>query len=135
MKVKTILSLTLMVALTGCAGSGRYWADAGGAAGGAALAHHLSDGNAAWTAGGAVAGVGLAEGGRALFNRAEQKAYQRGLEQGRSDAVKEIYWRQQQAHRPAPGVARTTLYPIQLPEQEVDGVIYQPSTQYLRIQR
>lgn len=135
MIAKTSIPLILLLGVTGCAGPGRIIGSLTGAAGGAALGHHLSDGNAAWTVAGAAGGVLLAEGAMALSSRAEQKAYQRGLDKGHSDAVKEAYWKQQNAHRPAPESSRATLYPIQFPEQEVDGVVYQPTTRFLRIHR
>jgi hypothetical protein len=31
-------------------------------------------------------------------------------------------------------VGHLRLYPVQLPEQRIDGVIFQPSTKYLRIE-
>ncbi len=135
MKTRTILSLILLLGATGCAGPARIVANLAGAAGGAALLNHFSNGNTAWTVAGAAGGVLAAEGAMALSSRAEQKAYQRGFDKGRGDAVKEAYWKQQDSHRPSPDASRTTLYPIQLPEQEVDGVFYQPTTRYMRINR
>ena len=63
------------------------------------------------------------------------QSYQTGYDKGRSDAVKQQYWlyvSMQQAKAGDDG--RVRLYPVHLPEQVIDGVILQPTTQYLRIE-
>lgn len=120
--------------LTGCAAT-RTLSDAGFGAGGAALANELSHGNPAAIAGAAAGGVLVSEGLRYAANKEEAKAYQSGYDKGRSDAVKQQYWLlvHQQSH--APGTdEHVRLYPVHLPEQTIDGVTFQPTTKYLRIE-
>jgi hypothetical protein len=132
--MKTILPLLLIALLgAGCAGTRPASAVALGA-GGAALANELSDGDPLITAAGAAGGVILSEGLHYAARKQAEKAYTNGYEKGRSDAVKQQYWlmvRQQrtQAHDP-----NIRFYEIPLPEQTIDGVIFQPTTKYLRIE-
>ena len=62
------------------------------------------------------------------------KAFANGYDKGKSDAVKQQYWlyvSMQHQHNETDSVR---LYPVQLPEQRIDGVTFQPSTKYLRIE-
>jgi hypothetical protein len=52
-----------------------------------------------------------------------------GYDKGKSDAVKQQYWQKQRNQ-----VGSVRLYPVQLPEQRIDGVTFQPSTKLLRIE-
>ncbi len=126
--IPAVLSL-----LTGCAAT-RTLSDVGLGAGGAALAHELSDGNPVATAAGAAGGVLLSEGFHYLAGKQSAKAYAAGYDKGKSDAVKQQYWLYvaQQRHRNQ--VSNVRLYPVQLPEQRIDGVTFQPTTKYLRIE-
>ena len=86
-------------------------------------------------AGGAAGGVLLGEGLHAANAKLNGQSYQTGYDKGRSDAVKQQYWlyvSMQQAKAGDDG--RVRLYPVHLPEQVIDGVILQPTTQYLRIE-
>lgn len=133
----TILTLIVSTAFAGlfagCAAS-RPITDATLGAGGAYLGHELSNGNPAATAGGAAAGVLLGEGIHYVAGKQADKAYAAGYDKGKSDAVKQQYWLyvslQQQRNR----VSNVRLYPVSLPEQRIDGVTFQPSTKYLRIE-
>src|SRR5882724_404327 len=82
------VSLSLLI---GCAAT-RTLSDAGLGAGGAALAHELSDGNPIATAAGAAGGVLVSEGLHYAARKQADKAYQAGYDKGRSDAVKQQYW-------------------------------------------
>ena len=62
------------------------------------------------------------------------KAYSTGYDKGKSDAVKQQYWLYVAMQQQRNQVANVRLYPVKLPEQRVDGVTFQPSTKYLRIE-
>ena len=87
------------------------------------------------TAAGAAGGVALSEGAYYLSSKEAQEAYVNGYDKGRSDAVKQQYWlfvALQQAKAGDEG--RVRLYPVHLPEQVIDGVIFKSTTQNLRIE-
>ena len=119
---------------TGCTGI-RTISDVGLGAGGAALGAALSKNNPAAIAGSAAGGVAISEAANYLASREADKSYQSGYDKGRSDAVKQQYWlyvSMQQAKAGDNG--RVRLYEVNLPEQVIDGVIFQPTTQLLRIE-
>ena len=135
--MKTLKLLVLVIAaasLAGCAAT-RTISDVGFGAGGAALGGSLSKNNPAAIAGGAAAGVLLSEGLHYAAGKESKAAYQTGYDRGRSDAVKQQYWLyvslQQQTGN---GRSHVRLYEVHLPEQVIDGVIFQPTTQFLRIE-
>jgi hypothetical protein len=135
---KSLLIIPLACAVclfTGCAAVTRTATDVGLGAGGAALGGVLSKGNPAAVAGGAVGGVVLGEGLHYANSKQNDKSYQTGYDKGRSDAVKQQYWlyvSMQQAKAGDEG--RIRLYQVHLPEQVIDGVIFKPTTQNLRIE-
>jgi hypothetical protein len=135
--MKSQLLLLLAIALlTGCAGTQRIVTDAAAGAGGAAIGHELSHGNAWATAGGAAAGVAVGEGVNYLNQNATQRARADGYNNGRSDAVKQQYWvmvNQQKAAEGNPD-EKISLYDIPIPEQQIDGVNLKPTTKTLRIE-
>jgi len=104
------------------------------AAGGAAMANKLSGGNVAATAAGAAGGVILSEGLHYAASKEAQKAYQTGYDKGRSDAMKQQYWLYVDMQRARNRTDRVRLYEVRLPEQEIDGVTFKPTTKYLRIE-
>jgi len=128
-----ILPIASIALLTGCAAT-RTISDVGLGAGGAVLAHELSDGNPVATAAGAAGGVLLSEGLHYAAKKQSEKAYVTGYEKGRSDAVKQQYWLYVDMQKPRNRVDNVRLYEVQLPEQRIDGVIFKPSTKYLRIE-
>jgi outer membrane lipoprotein SlyB len=121
------------ILLGGCS-STRPIGDVALGAGGAVLGNQLSEGNPVATAAGAVGGVLLSEGLHYLANKQSQKSYLAGYDKGKSDAVKQQYWLQVGQQREPTSSPSVRLYPIQLPEQRIDGVVFQPSTKYLRIE-
>jgi hypothetical protein len=128
----SILFVLLLVA--GCAAV-RPVTDMALGAGGGALANDLSHGNPGITAAGAAGGVLLSEGAFYLSGKQSDKAYVTGYEKGRSDAVKQQYWiqiHQQQQQKTLP--ENISLYAIPIPEQNIDGVILNPTTKFLRIE-
>jgi hypothetical protein len=128
----SILFVPLFV--TGCAAV-RPVSDMALGAGGGLIADQLSHGNPAITAAGAAGGVLLSEGGYYLASKAADNANTTGYEKGRSDAVRQQYWiliHQQQQQKAVP--ENISLYAIPVPEQNIDGVILNPTTKYLRIE-
>jgi hypothetical protein len=120
---------------TGCAALTRTTTDVALGAGGAAIGGVLSKGNPVAVVGGAAGGVLLGEGLHYANGKLNEQSYQTGYDKGRSDAVKQQYWLyvgMQQARAGDEG--RVRLYQVQLPEQVIDGVIFKPTTQNLRIE-
>jgi hypothetical protein len=130
------IPLSCVVCLfTGCAALTRTTTDVALGAGGAAIGGVLSKGNPVAVVGGAAGGVLLGEGLHYANGKLNEQSYQTGYDKGRSDAVKQQYWLyvgMQQARAGDEG--RVRLYQVQLPEQVIDGVIFKPTTQNLRIE-
>ena len=120
--------------LTGCAAVTRTATDVGLGAGGAALGGALSHNNPYAIAGGAAGGALLGEGLYYANGKLSDRAYQSGYDKGRSDAVKQQYWLYVGLQQKAGSPGRVRLYPVHLPEQVIDGVIFKPTTEYLRIE-
>ena len=119
--------------LTGCAAT-RTLSDVGLGAGGAVLAHELSDGNPVATAAGAAGGVLASEGLHYAARKQADKAYQAGYDKGRSDAVKQQYWLYVDLQKSRGSERGVRLHEVRLPEQRIDGVIFKPTIKYLRIE-
>lgn len=128
-----LLSAFGAMVMTGCS-STRAVSDMALGAGGAFLGHELSDGSPVATAAGAAAGVLVSEGLHYAAKKENQKAYAAGYDKGKSDAVKQQYWLYVSLQRQQPRSSSFRLYPVQLPEQRIDGVIFQPTTKYIRIE-
>jgi hypothetical protein len=140
MKITFIQSAakTLLVALTtgllaGCAAT-RPISDVALGAGGAYLGNKLSNGDPIATAAGAAGGVLVSEGLHYAAKTQADKAYANGYDKGKSDAVKQQYWLYVSMQRQRNQVGGVRLYPVQLPEQRIDGVTFQQSIKYLRIE-
>ena len=103
-------------------------------AGGAYIGHEISGGDPLATAAGAAGGVLLSEGLHFLAKKETQNVYAAGYDKGKSDAVKQQYWLYVLLQRQRNRVSNVRLYPVQLPEQRIDGVTFQPTTKYLRIE-
>ncbi len=129
-----LLSLTLVAGLfAGCAAT-RPISDVAFGAGGAYLGHELSNGDPLATAAGAAGGVIVSETLHYAARKQADKAYATGYDKGKSDAVKQQYWLYVSMQKQRNQVGSVRLYPVQLPEQRIDGVMFQPSTKYLRIE-
>lgn len=129
-----LLSLVLVTGLfAGCAAT-RPISDAALGAGGAYLGHELSDGDPLMTAAGAAGGVIVSETLHYAAKKQADKAYASGYDKGKSDAVKQQYWLYVSMQKQRNQVSNVRLYPVQLPEQRIDGVTFQPSTKFLRIE-
>jgi hypothetical protein len=121
--------------LAGCAAVTRSATDVALGAGGAALGGELSHNNPYATVGGAAGGALLGEGLHYANSKLNAQSYQTGYDKGRSDAVKQQYWLYVSLQQTRAGDNdRVRLYEVHLPEQIIDGVIFQPTTQLLRIE-
>ncbi|MGH7973356.1 MAG: hypothetical protein ACREIC_31945 [Limisphaerales bacterium] len=136
-KMLRFIPLACLVCLfTGCAAVTRTATDVGLGAGGAAIGGVLSKGNPLAIAGGAAGGVLLGEGIHYANGKLNNRSYQTGYDKGRSDAVKQQYWLYVSMQQGRAGdEGRVRLYEVHLPEQTIDGVIFKPSTQFLRIEQ
>ena len=138
-KLITNVSKLFFVALiaglfAGCAAT-RPISDVALGAGGAYLGNKLSNGDPLATAVGAAGGVIVSEGLHFAAKKQSDKAYAAGYDKGQSDAVKQQqYWLYVAMQKQRNQVANVRLYPVQLPEQRIDGVTFQPSTKLLRIE-
>ncbi len=129
-----LLLLTLVAGLfAGCAAT-RPISDVALGAGGAYLGYELSDGDPLMTTAGAAGGVIVSETLHYAAKKQSEKAYATGYDKGKSDAVKQQYWLYVSMQRQRNQVSNVRLYPVQLPEQRIDGVTFQPSTKLLRIE-
>jgi hypothetical protein len=133
LSLKMLLCAAVIGLFAGCSAMRPIDAAALGA-GGSYLGNQLSHGNPVATVAGAAGGVLVSEGLHYAAKTQADKSFANGYDKGKSDAVKQQYWlyvAMQHQHSDAGSVR---LYPVQLPEQRIDGVTFQPSTKYLRIE-
>jgi hypothetical protein len=130
---KALLCAAVSGFLSGCAAM-RPIDDAALGAGGAYLGNELSHGNPIATVAGAAGGVLVSEGLHHAAKTQSDKSYANGYDKGKSDAVKQQYWLYVSMKHQRSQNSGVRLYPVQLPEQRIDGVTFQPSTKYLRIE-
>ena len=130
---RTLLAALVVGLFAGCAAT-RPISDAALGAGGAYLGHEISNGDPLITAAGAAGGVVVSEALHYGAKKQSEKAYATGYEKGKSDAVKQQYWLYVSMQKQRNQVGSVRLYPVQLPEQRIDGVTFQPSTKLLRIE-
>jgi len=135
-QISSFIALACALGLfTGCAAT-RTISDVGLGAGGAAFGGALSKNNPVAIAGGAAGGVLVSEGLNYAFNKETAASYQTGYDRGRSDAVKQQYWLYVAMQRDKSGnEGHVRLYEVHLPEQIIDGVIFKPTTQFLRMEQ
>ncbi len=133
LSLKMLLCIAVASLFAGCS-TMRPIDDAALGAGGAYLVHELSHGNAAATVAGAAGGVLISEGLHYAAKSQADKAFTSGYDKGKSDAVKQQYWLYVSMQHQRNETGSVRLYPVQLPEQRIDGVTFQPSTKYLRIE-
>jgi len=131
--LKTILCVAVAGLFAGCSAM-RPIDDAALGAGGAYLGNSLSHGSPVATVAGAAGGVLVSEGLHYAAKSQADKAFANGYDKGKSDAVKQQYWLSVAMQKQRNQVNGVRLYPVQLPEQRIDGVTFQPSTKYLRIE-
>ena len=118
----------------GCAAATRATTDVALGAGGAAIGGELTHKNPYAIVGGAAGGALIGEGLHYANSKLNDTSFQTGYDKGRSDAVKQQYWLyvgMQQVRAGDEG--RIRLYPVHLPEQVIDCVIFKSTTENLRI--
>ena len=130
---QTLLGAVVIGLFTGCSAM-RPIDDAALGAGGAYLGNNLSHGNPAGTIAGAAGGVLISEGLHYAAKSQEDKAFTSGYDKGKSDAVKQQYWLYVSLQHQHSESGSVRLYPVHLPEQRIDGVTFQTSTKFLRIE-
>jgi hypothetical protein len=130
---KTLLCAAVAGLFAGCSAM-RPIDDAALGAGGAYLGNSLSHGSPVATVAGAAGGVLVSEGLHYAAKSQADKAFASGYDKGKSDAVKQQYWLYVSMQHQRNEAGSVRLYPVQLPEQRIDGVTFQPSTKYLRIE-
>jgi hypothetical protein len=133
------LILLLAVAalgLTGCGTVGGAASDLGLAGLGGVAGYELSGGRVGGAAIGAATGYlgsKMAQSGvRTAMSDAEQRGYDRAMNQ----AVKQQYWiiqDQQKSYDRTIESIPAHYVPVQLPEMTIHGVLQKPTTEYLRI--
>jgi len=130
-----ILLSASALALCSCASTSRLATNVIGAAGGAALANSLSDGDPLITAAGAGGGLLLGETLNYAQDKQIKKSFTQGYDKGRSDAVKQQYWLLvDQQKSDAGDDGGVSLIDFPLPEGGPDGSLFHPgSTRTLRI--
>jgi len=123
--------------LTGCSTAGGMASDIGLAGAGGALAHELSDGDIGVTAAGAAGGYLVSKLAQSQVKKAISEAEQRGYDRAMNQAVKQQYWiiQNQQRSFETNQASAGRFVPVQLPETTVNGVILNPSVEYLRVER
>ena len=131
--IKTLLCAVVIGLFSGCSAL-RPIDDAALGAGGAYLGNELSHGNPVATVAGAAGGVLVSEGLHYAAKTQADKSFANGYDKGKSDAVKQQYWLYVSMQHQRNQDSGVRLYPVQLPEQRIDGVTFQPSTKYLRIE-
>ena len=135
----TLLSFQLLgaILLTGCSSgqTGKNAAVIGGSALGAAIGHEASDGNVAWTVGGAAAGALTAISANAIADNNERLAYRNGYEAALNQAAKQQYWiiqNRQKEDQFSDQSGTETFIPVVIPEQEINGEIQNERIIYVR---
>jgi hypothetical protein len=131
----SILLSASALALCSCSSTSRLVTNALGAAGGAGLASHLSDGDPLITAAGAGGGLLLGETLNFAQEKKAKKSFTEGYDKGRSDAVKQQYWLLVDQQKSDAGYeGDVSLFDFPLPESGPDGSLFHPgSTRTLRI--
>lgn len=122
--------------LSGCSTAGGMASDIGLAGAGGALAYELSDGDIGVTAAGAAGGYLVSQVAQAQVKKAIKNAEQRGYDRAMNQAVKQQYWIIQNQQRSYEDRCESSarLVPVELPETTVNGVILNPSVEYVRVE-
>ncbi|MFH1498108.1 MAG: hypothetical protein ABII82_09820 [Verrucomicrobiota bacterium] len=130
-------ALALVAAsLSGCSTAGGMASDIGLAGAGGALAYELADGDIGVTAAGAAGGYLVSQVAQAQVKKAIKNAEQRGYDRAMNQAVKQQYWiiQNQQRSYEDRRESSARLVPVELPETTLNGVIRNPSVEYVRVE-
>ena len=132
-----LLMLSLPIFLTGCGtAAGGAASDLGLAGAGGVVGYKVSNGNVGAAAAGAAAGYVVSKVAQAESKSTAQKAEKAGYDRAMNQAVKQQYWiiQNQQRSFETNQSDAVRLVPVQLPETTVNGVILNPSMEYLRVE-
>jgi hypothetical protein len=139
---RVFVALCLLLA-GGCASSSRTAAsrvisDTAATAGGAALGYVASNGNVAATVGGAALGFAVKRYADNLQGQEEQKRVQAAYDSAHAQATRELYDATQRLQAISTEITATpendgVYLPTQIPERTINGVIVEPTIEYIRI--
>lgn len=132
LKILASLALPLALSLAGCGTVTGTVSDVGLAGLGGVAGYKLSDGKIGGAGIGAATGFIASKIARSQIATALAEAEKRGYERALNQAVKQQYWIIQNQQR-TPEAPATRLVPVQIPAQTVDGVLTNPTTEYLRV--
>ena len=130
-----ITILAFLLAFTGCSGVGRGITDLGLAGAGGVVGYHVSDHKVGGAAAGAALGYFASNAAQAKMQQEIRAAEQRGYDRALNQAVKQQYWliQQQQQSRATPATREVRLEPVVIPETKINGVVRNAHVEYLRI--
>ena len=122
--------------LSGCSTAGGAASDLGLAGAGGVAGYELSGGKVGGAAIGAATGYVVSKVAQSEVKKALTEAEQRGFDRAMNQAVKQQYWIIQNQQRSFDTAQENParLVPVELPETTVNGVILNPSVEYLRVE-
>jgi hypothetical protein len=126
----------LALGVSGCGTIGGAASDLGLAGLGGVAGYELSGGKVGGAAIGAATGYVGSKIAQAGVKTAQSDAEQRGYDRALNQAVKQQYWiiqNQQKSFDRAADPVPARYLPVQLPEMKINGVVQNPTTEYLRI--
>ena len=126
-------SIIASLLLSGCSSIGGTVADVGLAGLGGVAGYKLTDGKVGGAAIGAATGFIASKVVQSQVESALSEAEKRGYDRAMNQAVKQQYWMIQNQQRPSELPAARFL-PVLVPAQAINGVITNPTTEYVRVQ-
>lgn len=123
-------SLAFITVLAGCGNVGSTVSDTGLAGLGGVAGYKLSGDRLGGAAIGAATGYIASKIAQSKTESALQEAEKRGYDRALNQAVKQQYWIIQNEQRASEAPPRR-LVPVQIPAQNVNGVLTNPQTEYI----
>jgi len=126
-----------MTVLAGCSTPvGSAAADLGLAGAGGVAGYKLSNGKLGGAAAGAAVGYVSSRIAQSQVQKALSEAEQRGYDRALNQAVKQQYWiiQNQQRSRETPLLSESRLTPVVIPETKINGVVQNAHVEYLRLE-
>jgi len=131
LKILPVFGLILIFA--GCNSVGTTVSDVGLSGLGGVAGYKLSGGKVGGAALGAAAGLVTSKVAQSQVQTAISEAEKRGYERALNQAVKQQYWIMQNQQRTTE-VPTARLVPVQIPAQTINGVVTNPTIEYIRVQ-
>ena len=128
---------TCVAVLAGCSTPvGSAAADLGLAGAGGFAGYQLSNGKIGGAAAGAAVGYVGSRIAQSQVQKALSEAEQRGYDRALNQAVKQQYWiiQDQQRSRETPPQSESRLTPVVIPGTKINGVVQNAHVEYLRIE-